>query len=60
MLSPCFYKIIFKNFYDIASYHANLIQNGVATCFLTVVYEHNRSKRRAMHPKTIRKNLPRA
>ena len=27
MSSPCFYKIIFKKFYDIASNHANLVQN---------------------------------
>ena len=27
-VTPCFYKIIlFKNFYDIANNHANLLQN---------------------------------
>ena len=52
-VTPCFYKIIlFKNFYDIANNHANLLQNDAQ-----VFYEHNRSKIRALHPKIIGINL---
>ena len=61
-VTPCFYKIISKNFYNIYSYnsnhiHANLVQND-AQVYFEHNSEHNRSKIRALNPEIIDKHLP--